>query len=235
MPLSSKPKLQFPPRAWNQQSNNFFFFTQHYFLVTKKQPRLRIMKAAMGKLPHLIRLESNVNEGESIANKNVNWIGPRFFVFFALVMVVFEFLVRLFLVQTFNLVTQEQGWTLVHVFCGVINFVVMHYISGTPGELQDLGEFATYTWWEQLDDGVQWTLSRKLWMLQEIVFFLVTSYLTEYEPSHLVINMAVLLLVMVPKMPQSHRVRIVSEDEWEEEDDSDYEELDETVESDKNK
>lgn len=170
----------------------------------------------MGKLPHLVRLDSNINEGEAISNKNVNWIGPRFFVFFALVMVVFEFLIRLLLVQTLNVVTQEQGWTLAHAFCGVVNFVVMHYVSGTPGELQDGGEFATFTWWEQLDDGVQWTLNRKLWMLAEIIFFLITSYLTEYEPRHLAVNVGVLLLVMIPKLPQSHRVRIVSEDEWDE-------------------
>jgi MFS superfamily sulfate permease-like transporter len=132
-------------------------------------------------------------------------------------MIVFEWVVRIVLVQALALLSQDQGWTLVHLVHGVINFVFMHYVSGTSMELVDIGEFSTFTWWEQLDDGVQWTPARKAVMLIEIVLFLFTSYLTDYHPGHLLVNLAVFLLVMVPKLPQSHRLRVVSSDEEEEE------------------
>ena len=164
-----------------------------------------------GRLPHLIRVASD-GEVDAMSNKNVNWIGPRFFVFYAVVMVVYEFLVRIVLVET-HMITQAQGWTLVHATHGVISFVVMHYVTGTPGELQDQGEYQNLTWWEQLDDGLEWTTARKALMTIPIVLFLVTSHLTGYEINHLIINLAVLILVLVPKMPQLHRVRLVSVDD----------------------
>jgi heme-degrading monooxygenase HmoA len=167
------------------------------------------------RLPHLKRVVSD-GEVDAMSNKNVNWIGPRFFVFYAVIMVVYEFIVRVALVETLHILTKAQGWTLVHATHGVINFVVMHYVTGTPGELQDQGEYSNLTWWEQLDDGTHWTTARKALMLIPIVLFLVTSHLTDYEIYHLAMNLAVLALVMIPKLPQLHRVRLVSVDEDEE-------------------
>jgi len=164
------------------------------------------------RLPHLVRVKSD-GEVDALSNKNVNWIGPRFFVFYAAIMVVYEFLVRVFLVESSHVLTTAQAWTVVHATHGIINFFVMHYITGTPGELQDQGEYNNLTWWEQLDDGTSWTNSRKALMLIPIVLFLITSHMTGYELSHLVINLAVLALVVIPKLPQLHRVRIVSIDE----------------------
>ena len=162
---------------------------------------------------HLVRVPSDGDgEVDAMSNKNVNWIGSRFFVFYAVVMVVYEFLVRVFLVET-HVVSQAQGWTLVHATHGIISFIVMHYVTGTPGELQDQGEYNSLTWWEQLDDGMDWTMSRKALMTIPIVLFLVTSHLTGYELYHLAINTAVLVLVIVPKLPQFHRVRLVSVDD----------------------
>lgn len=166
------------------------------------------------RLPHLVRVASD-GEVDAMSNKNVNWIGPKFFAFYAIMMVVYEFVVRVLLVEP-NIITQAQGWTVVHATHGIINFIVMHYITGTPGELGDQGEYSNLTWWEQLDDGTEWTMARKALMSLPIILFLVTSHLTNYDPTHLVINAAVLALVVIPKLPQLHRVRIVSVDETEE-------------------
>jgi ORMDL family len=164
------------------------------------------------RLPHLKRVASD-GEVDAMSNKNVNWIGPRFFVFYAAIMVVYEFLVRVFLVETFQMISQAHAWTLVHATHGIISFVVMHYVTGTPGELQDQGEYSNLTWWEQLDDGTEWTMARKALMTIPIVLFLITSHLTHYEVYHLAMNLAVLALVIIPKLPQFHRVRLVSVDD----------------------
>ena len=118
--------------------------------------------------------------------------------------------VRFALVDSLRALSPAQGFTFVHACHGVVNFVIMHYMAGTPGELQDQGEYNKLTWWEQLDDGNQWTFARKLFIIIPIVLFLFTSHLTDYEPTYLVINLAVLALVLIPKPPQFHRVRLVS-------------------------
>ena len=149
---------------------------------------------------------------ESVVNKNVNWIGPRFFMFYAIGLVGFELLVRMLLV-TPGFLTWEQGLTIVHAGHGIVNFFVMHYLQGTPGELQDQGDYSGLSWWEQLDDGTAWTASHKILILIPIVLFLVTSHLTQYESSYLAVNLVVLLLCVVPKLPQLNRVRMGSVEE----------------------
>ena len=166
-----------------------------------------------GRLPHLVRVVSD-GEVDAMSNKNVNWVGPHFFLFYAVMLVVYEFVVRVLLVES-HIISQEWGWTFVHASHGIINFFVMHYITGTPGELGDQGEYSNLTWWEQLDDGTEWTLARKVLMSLPIILFLVTSHWTNYDLTHLAINATVLAIVVIPKLPQAHRVRIVSVDETE--------------------
>jgi len=156
--------------------------------------------------PGLHRVPSRDDAMDSMMNKNVNWIGPRFFAFYAIGLVGFELLVRMLLV-TPGLVTWEQGLTMVHAGHGVVNFFVMHYLQGTPGELQDQGDYSGLSWWEQLDDGTAWTAAHKVLILIPMVLFLVTSHLTKYQVPHLIVNLAVLALCVVPKLPQLNRIR----------------------------
>jgi hypothetical protein len=156
------------------------------------------------------RVASDGDSLDAIANINVNWVGPRFFLFYALCMAAFEWAVRVALVETLHIFTSSQGWTTVHAVHGIINFLVMHYISGTPSELGDQGEYFQLTWWEQLEDGVPWTTTKKALMLICLVLFLVTAHMTQYELHHLVINLGILVLVIVPKLPLLHRVRLGS-------------------------
>jgi len=100
-------------------------------------------------------------EGEEVpymVNKNVNWVGKRFYVFYVLLLCVGTYAVKLLLVGSH--LTSYQGWTLVHVVHGFLNFTVMHYLTGSPAEL-DNDEFHDFTWWEQLDSGEQWTSKKR--------------------------------------------------------------------------
>jgi len=163
--------------------------------------------------PLLHRVASDGASLDAMANYNVNWVGPRFFIFYALCMTAFEWAVREVFVGTFHIFTPSQGWTTVHTCHGIINFLVMHYISGTPTELGDQGEYFQLTWWEQLEDGVPWTTTKKSLMLICLVLFLVTAHMTQYELHHLAINLGILALVIIPKLPQLHRVRLGSVEE----------------------
>jgi len=162
------------------------------------------------RIPLLHRVHSDGQSLDATTNLNVNWVGPQFFVFYALTMAAFEWAVRIVLVGTLHMLTPAQGWTTVHAVHGLIHFFVMHYVTGTPSELGDQGEYFQLTWWEQLDDGVSWTTPKKALMLICLVLFLVTEHMTQYEPYNLAINLGVLALVLVPKLPQLHRVRLGS-------------------------
>jgi len=157
------------------------------------------------------------NEDDHYINKNVNWVGKRFYVFYVFVLIVGVYATNVLLVDT--VLSPFQGWTLVHVVHGLVNFTVMHYVTGVPADL-DNDEFYALSWWEQLDDGVAWTPKKRNLMIIPVVLFLVVSHFTEYSAEYLVINLAVLALVLVPKMPSFYRVRLNSTASLEEEKDN---------------
>mmetsp|Transcript_10620 Transcript_10620/g.17336 ORF Transcript_10620/g.17336 Transcript_10620/m.17336 type:complete len:174 (-) Transcript_10620:1264-1785(-) len=150
------------------------------------------------------------HEADHYINKNVNWVGKRMYVFYVLVIIVGAYFTNMVLVGTF--LTSSQGWTLVNVVHGLVNFTVMHYVTGVPAEL-DNDEFYQLSWWEQLDDGVPWTTKKRNLMIVPVVLFLVVAHVTEYTLSYLVVNLSVLLLVLIPKLPQFYRVRLGSSEQ----------------------
>ena len=139
-------------------------------------------------------------------NKNVNWIGKRFYVFYTFVILAGAFIVYFFFARP-GIVTFYQGCTIVHVGHGLISFAMMHLFQGAPGELRDQGEYHDMSWWEQLEGGLPWTLHKKILMLVPLLLFLFVSHLTAYSGSHLLINASILALVMVPKLRAVHRHR----------------------------
>ena len=40
-------------------------------------------------------------------------------------------------------------------------FYLLHIVKGAPWETSDQGKARSYTYWEQIDDGVQFTATRK--------------------------------------------------------------------------
>jgi hypothetical protein len=160
--------------------------------------------------PGVVRVATEDGKMESLINKNVNWVGPRFWLFYVFSMISFEWIANAVFVAATGMLTTAQGLTLVHVGHAIINFFVMHYLVGTPGELQDSDDFAGLSFWEQLDDGISWSFNRKMMMSICISLFLITSHLTEYELNHLTINVAALVLCVIPKLPQFDRIRFGS-------------------------
>jgi hypothetical protein len=140
-------------------------------------------------------------------NKNVNWVGKRFAAFYVAVLVVGAYAAQVLLVDATGLLTREGALTFVNVVHGLINFTVMHYVTGAPAEL-DTDEYYLLTWWEQLDDGVPWTDKKRNLITLPVVLFLLVSHASGYKSTFLAINLAVLALVTVPKLPQFYKVRV---------------------------
>jgi hypothetical protein len=70
------------------------------------------------------------------------------------------------------------------------------------------------TFWEQIDDGVQNTATRKFLMVVPVVLFLLATHGTDYARQPLGANVAVVIVLLVAKLSSMHRVRIFGINEW---------------------
>ena len=88
-------------------------------------------------------------------------------------------------------------------------FILLHIIKGTPWETGDQGMVRKLTHWEQIDDGTQFTATRKFLTVVPVALFLLTAFYTKYDSFHFAVNFISLLTVVIPKLPQLHQVRIL--------------------------
>ena len=87
-------------------------------------------------------------------------------------------------------------------------FYLFHWIKGSPDNFSQ-GEFNGLTLWEQIDDGIAWTKTKKLFFLVHTALVFVASYVTDYDFKYLAYNAPVyVVLGILPKIPEMHRVRI---------------------------
>ena len=84
---------------------------------------------------------------------------------------------------------------------------MFHWAKGSP-DPEDQGAYYKQTWWEQLDDGKQFTRTRKFLMIMPILSFFAASHESGWVPFFLAINTAGLALVSIPKLPMMHSVRL---------------------------
>ncbi|KAL7635612.1 UNVERIFIED_CONTAM: hypothetical protein RMT77_013429 [Armadillidium vulgare] len=112
------------------------------------------------------------------------------------------------LLLSMPLLSISAAWTLTNVIHNLANFVFLHLIKGTPWQIFDQGKARSMTAWEQIDYGQQYTTTRKFITIVPIVLFVLASFYTMHDFSHFVINFSTLLLVLIPKLPQFHMVRI---------------------------
>lgn len=64
------------------------------------------------------------------------------------------------------------------------------------------------TFWEQIDDGLQGTATRKFFTVVPVVLFLLASHGTDFRRQPLGLNLLVVVVLTVAKMSSMHRVRI---------------------------
>lgn len=112
------------------------------------------------------------------------------------------------LLISFPFLSVAQAWTLTNVLHNITMFFILHITKGTPWETGDQGKDRYLTQWEQIDYGQQFTATRKFLTMVPIVLFFLASFYTKYDSNHFIINVISLGLVLVPKLPLFHGVRI---------------------------
>jgi len=135
-------------------------------------------------------------------NPNVAWYNKK------RVWLIYFFLIYigrvLFSLLHFN---TAWAWTLTNVFHAILTFLVLHWSKGSPFPHR-AGKTDRLTVWEQIDNEAFYSPTKKVFTVVPIVVFFFALHFNQYNPTEFVINALALLLVLVPKLPQLHRVRL---------------------------
>ncbi|KAG6749640.1 hypothetical protein POTOM_046701 [Populus tomentosa] len=88
-----------------------------------------------------------------------------------------------------------------------ITYHFFHWKKGTPFA-EDQGMYNRLTWWEQMDNGKQLTRNRKFLTVVPLVLYLIASHTTDYRHPMLFFNTVAVIVLVVAKFPNMHKVRI---------------------------
>jgi len=136
-------------------------------------------------------------------NRNTEWFTyPGVWTIY-IFMVFFSWLI----VLSFFGCTPGMAWTFVNLFHFAGTYHFFHWKKGTPFA-DDQGIYNGLTWWEQIDCGKQLTDNRKFLTVVPIVLFLIASHTTDYRNPMLFFNTLAVIVLVVAKFPNMHKVRI---------------------------
>jgi len=82
-------------------------------------------------------------------------------------------------------------------------FPLLHWISIKGLEKQNVydNDDESYTFWEQIDDGKQWTRTRKWLLVIPVVLYLMATNSTDFRRQPLLLNLLAMLVLVIPKIP----------------------------------
>jgi len=136
-------------------------------------------------------------------NKNTSWfMYPGVWTTYILILF-FTWIIVLSLFRC----TAGTAWTIVNLFHFAVTYHFFHWKKGTPFS-EDQGIYNKLTWWEQIDNGKQLTRNRKFLTVVPVVLYLIASHTTDYRNPWLFLNTIAVLVLVIAKFPNMHKVRI---------------------------
>lgn len=100
--------------------------------------------------------------------------------------------------------SQEASWTLTNITYIIGSYLMFHYVRGIPFEF-NAGAYDNLNMWEQIDNGDQYTPTKKFLLSVPIILFLVSTHYTHYDLTYFTINFLATLCVVIPKLPAVSR------------------------------
>ncbi|KAF8559443.1 Orm1 type endoplasmic reticulum protein [Imleria badia] len=139
-------------------------------------------------------------------NINANWVNAKGA---WLIHVVLVFTGKI-IIDTIPGMPQQISWTLVNLIYLALSYLMFHWVTGIPFDNElHAGAYDDLTLWEQIDDGAQYTPSKKWLITAPILLFLASTHYTNYNPWLFAVNLTALIaLAIIPKLPQLHRQRV---------------------------
>ena len=141
-------------------------------------------------------------------NRNAEWVSTAGGWAFILVLIALGWLAAAALLGD-----PGVAWTVVHLAHGALTYYLFHWMKGSP-VAADQGKYDGLTFWEQLDDGVQNTATRKFLLFLPALTFALASHGSDYSAQPLGLNLVVLLVLLVAKLPAMHTVRLFGINRW---------------------
>lgn len=136
-------------------------------------------------------------------NKNVNWLDSPGVWTWYLSLIFASWLLISALIDDGGL-----AWTYVHLLHGMITYYLLHWTKGSPCQ-EDQGKYEYLTFWEQVDNSVYGTRNRKFLTVVPLVLFVLATHGTDFRKQPLGLNLLVVVLLLVAKLPSMHKVRIL--------------------------
>lgn len=96
--------------------------------------------------------------------------------------------------------SQEASWTLTNISYMFGSYLMFHWVQGVPFEF-NAGAYDNLNLWEQIDNGDQYTPTKKFLLSVPIILFLVSTHYTHYDLMYFTINFLATLFVVIPKLP----------------------------------
>lgn len=101
----------------------------------------------------------------------------------------------------------EWKWTMTNVIYDFGSYIMFHQVKGTPFEFNS-GAYDNLTMWEQIDNGDQYTPTKKFLMIVPIALFLISTHYSNYNFYLFTMSGLSCLCVVIPKLAISHRLRV---------------------------
>ena len=109
------------------------------------------------------RSQSELAMEQGLTNNNVNWISNKWFWFgYLLLLVLVRSAIHIFTHSLPN--STAWGWSALNATHAALTFYALHWKRGSP-IWEDQGKYIDRTVWEQVDEGVAFSDSRKFLML----------------------------------------------------------------------
>lgn len=138
----------------------------------------------------------------TIMNKNVSFVdNPICWVFYVCLVLTFR------VVFAGVGITGKVAWTLVNWIHGIASFILFHWVKGSPFA-DDHGQYSQMTFWEQIDDQIQFTRARKFLNILPIVLFLIAADSANWDLAFVWINLVICAILIIAKLPIMHNVRL---------------------------
>ncbi|RLV88879.1 Protein ORM2 [Spathaspora sp. JA1] len=136
-------------------------------------------------------------------NVNANWVHQKGAWIIHIVLIIF---LKIFF-NFISVLDNDWKWTLTNLTYNIGSYIMFHQVKGTPFEF-NAGAYDNLTMWEQIDNGDQYTPSKKFLMLVPICLFLISTHYSNYNLNLFILNGISCLCVVVPKMGFAHRLRV---------------------------
>ncbi|KAL8993745.1 MAG: hypothetical protein Q9169_006111 [Polycauliona sp. 2 TL-2023] len=138
----------------------------------------------------------HLSDQSAIPNLNANWVNAKGAWVIHIVLIV---ALKVFY-SIIPGIQHDTSWFLTNITYLFGSYLMFHWVRGIPFEF-NAGAYDNLNMWEQMDNGEQFTPTKKYLLSVPICLFLVSTHYTHYDLTYFTLNVMALFGVIIPKLP----------------------------------